>query len=74
MMNQEEYVDVQALKIEGWTAVEMAEVSGFHPATIRKWLKQGPPVNNVPEASTLALSSLGGVLLWWKASRKRRHG
>ena len=37
-------------------------------------IKQGPPVNNVPEASTLALSSLGGVLLWWKASRKRRHG
>src|SRR6266478_3007609 len=32
-----------------------------------------PPVNNVPEASTLALSSLGEVLLWWKASRKRRH-
>ena len=33
-----------------------------------------PPVNNVPQPSTLALSSLGGVLLWWKASRKRRHG
>ena len=44
MMNQEEYVDVHALKIEGWTAVEIADETGFHPATISKWLKQGPPV------------------------------
>jgi len=33
-----------------------------------------PPVSNVPEPSALALSSLGGVLLGWKAWRKRRHG
>ncbi len=33
-----------------------------------------PPVNNVPQPSTLALSSLGGVLLGWKVWRKRRHG
>lgn len=44
MMNQEEYVDIHALKNEGWTAVEIAEKTGFHPATIRKWLKEdGPP-------------------------------
>jgi transposase len=43
MMNQEEYVDVRALENEGWTAVEIAEVTGFHPATIRKRLKEGPP-------------------------------
>jgi transposase len=50
MMNQEEYVDVHGLKLEGWTAVEIAEVTGFHPATIRKWLKQGPPVRvEVPD-------------------------
>ena len=50
MMNQEEYVDVHALKLEGWTAVEIAAVTGFHPATIRKWLKQGPPVKiDVPD-------------------------
>jgi hypothetical protein len=30
-----------------------------------------PPVSNVPEPSALALSSLGGVLLGWKAWRKR---
>ena len=28
MMNQEEYVDVHGLKIEGWTAVEIAAVTG----------------------------------------------
>lgn len=43
-MNQEEYVDIHALKNEGWTAVEIAEKTGFHPATIRKWLKEGPPI------------------------------
>jgi len=32
-----------------------------------------PPVSNAPEPSTLALSSLGGVLLAWKAWRKRRR-
>lgn len=50
MMNQEEYVDVHALKNEGWTAVEIAEQTGFHPATIRKWLKEGPPTKfEVPD-------------------------
>jgi len=47
MMNQEEYVDVHALKNEGWTAVEIAEELGFHPATIRKWLKEGGPPTRV---------------------------
>jgi hypothetical protein len=32
-----------------------------------------PPVSNLPEPSTLALSSLGGVLLGLKAWRKRRR-
>ena len=50
MMNQEEYVDIHALKNEGWTAVEIAEKTGFHPATIRKWLKEGPPTKvEVPD-------------------------
>jgi transposase len=50
MMNQEEYVDIHALKNEGWTAVEIAEKTGFHPATIRKWLKEGPPTRvEVPD-------------------------
>jgi hypothetical protein len=50
MMNQEEYVDVHGLKLKGWTAVEIAAVTGFHPATIRKWLKHGPPVRvEVPD-------------------------
>jgi hypothetical protein len=32
-----------------------------------------PPVSSLPEPSTLALSSLGGILLGWKAWRKRRR-
>jgi hypothetical protein len=57
MMNQEEYVDVHALKLEGWTAVEIAAVTGFHPATIRKWLKHGPPVKvDVPDERRMMTS------------------
>jgi hypothetical protein len=33
-----------------------------------------PPASNVPVPSTLALSSLGAVLLGWKAWRMRRRG
>ena len=44
MMNQEQYMDVHALKNEGWTSKEIAEELGFHPATVAKWLKaSGPP-------------------------------
>lgn len=36
MMNQEEYVDLHALKNEGWTNKEIADELGFHPATIAR--------------------------------------
>jgi hypothetical protein len=36
MMNQEEYVDLHALKNEGWTNKEIAGELGFHPATVAK--------------------------------------
>ena len=43
-MNQEQYMDLHALKNEGWTNKEISEELGFHPATIRKWLEaDGPP-------------------------------
>lgn len=47
MMNQEEYVDLHALKNQGWTNKEIAEELGFHPATIAKWLKAGGPPTRV---------------------------
>ena len=47
MMNQEEYVDLHALKNEGWTNKEIAEELGFHPATVAKWLKAGGPPGRV---------------------------
>lgn len=47
MMNQEEYVDVHALKNEGHTIKEIAEQLGFHPATISKWLRNGGPPTRV---------------------------
>lgn len=43
MLTQEEYMDVLALKRQGWTIVEIADELGYHPATISKWLRDGGP-------------------------------
>lgn len=50
MMNQEDYVDLHALKKQGWTNKEIAEELGYHPDTISRWLRSGPPGKvNVPD-------------------------
>jgi transposase len=43
MMSQETYVNVNDLHAQGWTINEIAAETGFHPATISKYLKHGPP-------------------------------
>ncbi len=44
MMTQEEYMeDVLALRRQGKTMTEIAEKTGYHPATISKWLRTGGP-------------------------------
>ncbi len=43
MLSQEEYMDVQALKRQGWTIAEIAGELGYHPATISNWLRNGGP-------------------------------
>lgn len=43
MMAQEEYVDIPALRHKGWTLEQSGEVVGYHPATVREWLKRGGP-------------------------------
>ncbi len=43
MMTQENYVKIKDLHAQGWTVVEIARETGFHPATVSKYLKQGPP-------------------------------
>jgi transposase len=50
MMNQEDYVDLRALKKQGWTNKEIAAELGYHPDTISRWLRSGPPVRvEVPD-------------------------
>jgi transposase len=45
MMTQEEFMDVVALRRQGFTITDIAAQLGRHPDTISKWLKQGgPPV------------------------------
>jgi transposase len=43
MMTQEEFMDVVALRRQGWTITDIAAVVGRHPDTISKWLKAGGP-------------------------------
>ena len=52
MMSQETYVKLEDLHKQGWTIKEIAAETGYHPATVSKWLKCGPPVRRaVPEES-----------------------
>jgi transposase len=43
MMTQEEYMDVLAMRRQGLSYVEISEATGYHPATISKWVKDGGP-------------------------------
>jgi len=44
MMTQEEYVnEVLAGIRQGKTIREVAEETGYHPATVSKWLRDGGP-------------------------------
>jgi IS30 family transposase len=40
MMTQEEFMDVVALRRQGFTIVDIAALVGRHPQTVSKWLKQ----------------------------------
>jgi IS30 family transposase len=43
MLTQEEYMDVVALRRQGWTIAQIAEEVGHHPATVSSWLARGGP-------------------------------
>jgi transposase len=48
MMTQEEFMDVVALRRQGWTITDIAAAVGRHPETVSKWLKAGgPPTGRV---------------------------
>jgi lambda repressor-like predicted transcriptional regulator len=56
-MNQETYVKIEELKKQGWTNKEIAEETGFHPATIAKHLAGGgPPVRRAVPDETLVMN------------------
>jgi transposase len=48
-MTQEEFMDVLAMKRAGMTFNEIAAETGYHPATISKWCREGGP----PAARTI---------------------
>ncbi|MFP5377074.1 MAG: IS21 family transposase [Acidimicrobiia bacterium] len=51
MLTEEEYMDVLALRRQGLTIGEIATETGYHPATISKWLAAGgPPARRQSEA------------------------
>jgi transposase len=43
MLTQEEFMDVLAMRRQGLSISEIAEETGYHPATISKWVKSGGP-------------------------------
>lgn len=43
MLTEEEYMDVLALRRQGLTIAKIATETGYHPATISKWLAAGGP-------------------------------
>jgi transposase len=43
MMTQEEFMDVLAMKRAGMTFEEIGLETGYHPATISKWYREGGP-------------------------------
>lgn len=53
MMNQENYVNVNDLRKQGWTISEIAEETGWHRSTVSKYLKAGPPEPRATEATVM---------------------
>lgn len=43
MTGQESCVGIKSLREQGWTLEEIAAETGWHPATVSRRLKQGPP-------------------------------
>ena len=43
MMTQETYVKIDDLHKQGWTIREIADETGFRPATVSRRLREGPP-------------------------------
>lgn len=56
MLTQEEYMDVVALRRQGWTIGQIAEAINKHPATVSSWLnKGGPPQRRQAPAGHVAV-------------------
>jgi IstB-like ATP binding protein/Mu transposase, C-terminal domain/Homeodomain-like domain len=54
MMTQEEFMDVVALRRQGWTITDIAAELGRHPETVSKWLKRGgPPARRQVDATVI---------------------
>ncbi len=53
MMNQETFVNINSLREQGWAIGEIADETGFGPATVSKHLRAGPPAAKrmVPDES-----------------------
>ena len=43
MLTQEEFMDVLAMRRQGLSIREISDATGYHPATISRWVKAGGP-------------------------------
>jgi lambda repressor-like predicted transcriptional regulator len=53
MMTQEEFMDVLAMRRQGWTITDIAAEVGRHPDTISSWLRAGGPPERRQVADTV---------------------
>jgi hypothetical protein len=61
MMTQEKFVDVQAMKCQGLTNLEIAKATGYHREPIGGWLKNGGPSTGANEDDAVVhRRALGG--------------
>ncbi len=57
MLNQEDYVKVLDLHRQGWSNKEIAAELGYHPATIAKRLRSGPPAARLVPDDELVMNA-----------------
>ena len=44
MLTQEEFMDVLAMRRQGLSITEIADATGYHPATISRWVTIWGPI------------------------------
>ena len=62
MMTEEEFMDIRQMHADGMTSTEIAEVTGYHRATISKWFRTGgPPPKRAADPARVVMTEAWGA-------------